>query len=154
MKTRNMKKYVLSAIIMMIIISGARADEIKLTASARSVVSVGDRFQLSYSVNTKGGQFSGPELKDFRVLSGPNISTSQSYQVINGKMSASTTVSYIYYLQAFKEGNFEIPPASIEVDGETVRSRPVSIEVVQGNASRSGNTVNQGGNTAGQQSEG
>ncbi|MEE4255412.1 MAG: BatD family protein [Bacteroidales bacterium] len=154
MKTRNMKKYVLSAIIMMIIISAVRADEIKLTASARSVVSVGDRFQLSYSVNTKGGQFSGPEIKDFRVLSGPNISTSQSYQVINGKMSASTTVSYIYYLQAFKEGNFEIPPASIEVDGETVSSRPVSIEVVQGNAARSGNAVKQGGNTDGQQSDG
>lgn len=154
MKTRNMNRYVLSAIIMMMLISGARADDIKLTASARSVVSVGDRFQLTYSVNTKGGQFSGPEIKDFRVLSGPNISTSQSYQVINGKMSASTTVSYIYYLQAFKEGHFEIPPASIEVDGETVRSRPVSIEVVQGNAAQSANTGNQDGNRAEQQSDG
>ncbi len=128
-----MKNILLSAIMMMMFITGIHADEVRLTASARSVVSVGDRFQLTYTVNTKGGQFSGPEISDFRVLSGPNISTSQNYQVINGKMSASTTVSYIYYLQAFKNGSFEIPPASIEVNGAKIKSKAVSIEVVQSN---------------------
>ncbi|MBE9483427.1 MAG: BatD family protein, partial [Bacteroidetes bacterium] len=94
-----MIKYLLSALVMMIlIIPGVSADEIKLTASARNIVSVGDRFQLTYTVNARGGQFSGPRIKDFRVLSGPNISTNQSYQVINGKMSQSITVSYVYYL--------------------------------------------------------
>jgi hypothetical protein len=152
-KTRNMKKYVVSAIVILLMITGARAQNLKLSASARSVVSVGDRFQLTYSINANGGQFSGPDIKDFRVLSGPNISTSQSYQVINGKMSASTTVSYIYYLQAFKEGNFEIPAASVEIDGEEIRSQAVKIEVVQGRAVQSG-SGGQGENAGGQQSEG
>ena len=148
-----MKKYMLSAILMIFIITGVRADEIKLTASARSVVSVGDRFQLSFSVNSGGGKFNGPNITDFRVLSGPNISTSQNYQVINGKMSASTTVSYIYYLQAFKEGTFEIPAASIEIEGEVHTSKPVKIEVVQGSAQQGSNAGNQGANT-GNQGEG
>ncbi len=144
-----MKQFLLSAIMMILFITGAQADEVKLTASARSVVSVGDRFQVSYTVNARGGQFSGPKITDFRVLSGPNISTSQNYQVINGKMSASTTVSYIYYLQAFKEGSYEIPSASIEIDGEKIKSKPLSIEVVQGNATNNSATkTNQGSNVA------
>lgn len=145
-----MKKYMLSAIVMILFIASARADEIKLTASARSVVSVGDRFQLSYSVNAGGGQFNGPDISDFRVLSGPNISTSQNYQVINGKMSASTTVSYIYYLQAFKAGTFEVPAASIEVEGKVITSKAVKIEVVQGNATQGTNAGNQSTNTGNQ----
>jgi len=148
-----MKKFVLSAIAMIMIISGINAQEIKLTASARSIVSVGDRFQLTYTVNERGGQFSGPKINDFRMLSGPNISTSQNYQVVNGKMSASTTVSYIYYLQAFKEGHFEIPPASIDIEGKVVKSKSVSIEVVQGSASQQSRTGTQTGNTGGQETE-
>jgi len=133
-QTGDMIKYLLSAFVMMIlIIPGVSADEIKLTASARNIVSVGDRFQLTYTVNARGGQFSGPRIKDFRVLSGPNISTSQNYQVINGKMSQSVTVSYVYYLQAFKEGKFNISAATVEIDGKTISSNPISIEVIKGN---------------------
>ena len=133
---------------MILIISGTQADEIKLTVSTRSVVSVGDRFQLTYTVNVNGGQFTGPQIKNFRTLSGPNIQTSQSYQVINGKMSQSISVSYVYYLQAFEEGAFEIPPASIEIEGEVIRSRPVSIEVVKGNARQGSDPSNTPGNNA------
>jgi hypothetical protein len=128
-----MKKHLLSAIGMILIFTGSYAQDIKLSASAKSAVSVGDRFQLTYSVNKRGGQFTGPGISDFRVLSGPNISTSQSYQVINGKMSQSVSVSYIYYLQAFKEGSFEIPPASVDFDGEVVSSEALKIEVLPGN---------------------
>ncbi len=148
-QTGDMIKYLLSALVMMIlIIPGVSADEIKLTASARNIVSVGDRFQLTYTVNAHGGQFSGPRIKDFRVLSGPNISTNQSYQVINGKMSQSITVSYVYYLQAFKEGKFKISAASIEIDGKTISSNPISIEVIKGNAPPASVPKNQQGTNA------
>jgi hypothetical protein len=134
-----MKKYLLSAILMMfLIIPQVLADEIEFTASARNLVSLGDRFQLTYTVNSRGGKFSGPSLKHFRVLSGPNISTSQSYQVINGKMSQSITVSYVYYLQAFEEGKFEIPAATISIDGKITRSNTLSIEVIKGNIPKGG----------------
>jgi len=142
-----MKQILLSAIMMMLFISGTHADEVRLTASARNVVSVGDRFQLTFTANARGGQFTGPKISDFRILSGPNISTSQNYQVIGGKMSSSYTVSHIYYLQAFKEGSFDIPSASIEIDGEVIKSKPITIEVVQG-AARPVPKTNQGTNTA------
>ncbi len=126
-----MSKYLLSAIIAMLIIApGVSADEVQFTATSRNLVSVGDRFQLTYSVNARGGEFSGPDIRDFRVLSGPNISTSQSYQVINGKMSQSVSVSYVYYLQAYKEGKFEIPPATVVIEGIAHTSNAVAIEVI------------------------
>ncbi len=132
-----MKKYLLSAILMMfLIIPGVLADEIKFTASAKTLVSLGDRFQLTYTVNARGGAFSGPSIKHFRVLSGPNISTSQSYQVINGRMSQSITVSYVYYLQAFEEGKFEIPAATISIDGKISKSNTLSIGVIKGNVQK------------------
>ncbi len=130
-----MIKNLLSAITMMFVIAGGVvADEVQFTASSRNRVSVGDRFQLTYTVNARGGDFVGPDIRDFRVLSGPNVSTSQSYQVINGKMSQSFSVSYVYYLQAFKEGNFEIAPATISIDGSEYTSNALSIEVIRGNA--------------------
>ena len=144
-----MKEYLLSAILMMfLIIPQVLADEIEFTASARNMVSVGDRFQLTYTVNSRGGKFSGPAIKHFRVLSGPNISTNQSYQVINGKMSQSITVSYVYYLQAFEEGKFEIPAATISIDGKNIKSNTLSIEVIKGNIPK-GSVQKTGQNTPG-----
>lgn len=144
-----MKKYLLSAILMMfLIIPGVLADEIKFTASAKNLVSLGDRFQLTYTVNARGGAFSGPSIKHFRVLSGPNISTSQSYQVINGRMSQSITVSYVYYLQAFEEGKFEIPAATISIDGKISKSNTLSIGVIKGNVQK-GTVQKTGQNTPG-----
>lgn len=144
-----MKKYLLSAILMMfLIIPQVLADEIEFTASARNLVSLGDRFQLTYTVNSRGGKFSGPSIKHFRVLSGPNISTSQSYQVINGRMSQSITVSYVYYLQAFEEGKFEIPAATISIDGKNIKSNTLSIEVIKSNVQK-GTVQKTGQNTSG-----
>ncbi len=150
-----MKKYLLSAVFMMtFILQGVLADEIKLTATSREVVSVGDRFQLSFTLNADDGQFTAPQITDFRVLSGPNISHQQSYQVINGKMAKSSSVSYVYYLQAFKEGKFEITGASATVNGKEIKANPISIEVVKGNVPQSVPKNQQGANGTEEQSQG
>ena len=76
-----------------------------LTASVnRNTVAVGEQFQLTYSLNTSGQSFQGPDLKDFFVLGGPNQSTSM--QFINGSVSQSISFSYI--LQGKAEGTFKI----------------------------------------------
>lgn len=145
-----MKKYLLSAIMMIFIIPGVSAQELQFTASTRNLVSVGDRFQLTYTANTRDGKFVGPNIKNFRVLSGPNVSTSQSYQVIQGKMSASVSVSYVYYLQAYEEGKFSIPPATLTIDGQTHKTNALSVEVIKGNAGKQASS--QGSNNATQTS--
>ncbi|MDT8392517.1 MAG: BatD family protein [Bacteroidales bacterium] len=144
-----MKRLLLSAIMMILIIPGFAAGEVQFTASARKLVSVGDRFQLTYTANVSGGKFKAPSIENFRVLSGPNISTSQSYQVINGRMTQSVSVSYVYYLQAYAEGTFKIPPAGLDHEGKEYQSNAVEIKVIQGNAQASAaNAGNQGAQKA------
>ncbi|MDD5507254.1 MAG: BatD family protein [Bacteroidales bacterium] len=105
------------------------AQGIQFTAAARHAVSVGEQFRLTFTVNADGRDFKAPALGDFNVLSGPNPSTSSSIQIINGQVSRSVTLSYTFILQAIKEGEFQIQPAVITVDGKQFESNPLTIKV-------------------------
>lgn len=65
-------------------------------------------------------------LADFRILSGP--STSRSVQIINGVVSS--TSSYSWMLLPRKTGKQVIPSLAVNVDGTTLHTTPVQIEVV------------------------
>jgi BatD DUF11 like domain len=123
-----MKKYVVLQFVFCLLASLAFAQEAVLTAStSRTQVGVGEQFQISYSINGNGGNFRSPEMRDFAILSGPNQSSSMSF--VNGNMSQSLSFSYI--LAAQKEGKFTIGPASIVVNGKTISSKSLTIEVVK-----------------------
>jgi BatD DUF11 like domain len=107
-----------------------RAQNVSVTAEGPGVVEVGEQFVVTFSVNAKPSNFQAPDMKDFYVLSGPNQSTSSSFQFINGKTSQSMTVTFTYYLQATKTGTFIIPPAVVTVDKKDYTSNSLSIEVV------------------------
>lgn len=97
----------------------------KLTASVNKTrVTVGEHFQISFSLNASGGNFTPPSFSDFDVYSGPNQSSSMQY--INGNMSQSITLSYI--IAAKKEGKLTIGSASIVTDGKRLESNPIAIE--------------------------
>ena len=95
-------------------------------------VAENDRFQLEFTFEGKNlnglKNFNPPPLKDFRVLSGPNQSTSM--QIINGVSSSSLTLSYI--LMPNTTGSFTIGSASIQSDGQTYTTSPIKISVVKG----------------------
>lgn len=112
------------------------AAEISFEASAKSTVAVGERFQVSYSLNTNGSGFRAPSFSGFDILSGPNQSTSM--QFVNGNMSQSLTYSFI--LQASKEGTFTIPAAKITVNGTQIESNELKVTVVKGAANTHQNT--------------
>lgn len=102
--------------------------KVQFTAkTSHQVVEVGQRFQITFTVNSRGGNFTPPDFNDFRLLGGPN--QSQSMQYINGQVSHSTSLSYI--LAATEEGTFTIGAASITVDGESYETNPIEIKVVE-----------------------
>src|SRR5690554_3749084 len=102
--------------------------KVQFTAkTSHQVVEVGQRFQITFTVNSRGGNFTPPDFNDFRLLGGPN--QSQSMQYINGQVSHSTSLSYI--LTATEEGTFTIGAASITVDGESYETDPIEIKVVE-----------------------
>lgn len=91
-----------------------------------------DRFQLEFTFEGKNlnalKNFNPPNLKDFRVLSGPNQSTSM--QIINGVSSSSLTLSYL--LMPNTTGSFTLGSASIQYEGQTYTTLPIKITVVKG----------------------
>ncbi len=106
-------------------------DDVTLRASAPDVVVSGDQFRLTYTVNTQDVKdFLAPQAKGFEVLMGPSRSQQSSTQIINGKVSSSRSITYTYILMAGAEGTYNIPAASIEVDGEKIFSNSLSIKVL------------------------
>lgn len=112
----------------------------KFTASVnKNRVAAGEVFQLDFTINASGKNFTPPSFNDFNVYSGPNQSS--SVQIVNGSMSQSITLSY--YLAAKKEGTFTIGAATITVGNNTLQSNPVTIEVGKAGTQQS---QSQGGN--------
>jgi hypothetical protein len=100
----------------------------------RTQVALGEQFTLQFTLtiggNGSGKNFQLPDLSKFHIMSGPNESSSM--QVINGSVSSSAIYSYV--LQPKELGKFTIGSASIESGGTTLRSSPVTIEVVKASA--------------------
>lgn len=127
-----MKKFILLIIIQSLLLTSF-AQKVSFKARSRTVVSVGERFELSYTLNNEGSNFKLGKINGFRVLSGPNPSHSSSVTIINGQISKSINQSYSYILQATKVGKYTIAPANITVKGKKYSSNAVQIEVVKGN---------------------
>ena len=122
--------------------SFAKADNISFHASAPSVVEVGERFRVQYSVNSQDvSHFSYPNFDGFEVIYGPSTSSQSSVQFVNGKMSQSSSLTYTFTMVAQKTGAFTIPAASIQVGDATYKSKSLKIQVV---ASSGGSQQSQG----------
>ncbi len=85
-------------------------------------------FDVSFTLkNANGSHFNPPDFKGFRLLAGPNTSTSM--QFINGNVSKE--MSYSFTLQPTKPGQFTIGSATISVNGKRLKTNPIHIEVVK-----------------------
>ncbi|MDE5784944.1 MAG: BatD family protein, partial [Duncaniella sp.] len=79
----------------------------------------GDKFAVTYRLsNADGSDLKVAPISDCQLLYGPSTSTSQSYQVINGRTSSSRTIEYTYYYRATKAGTITIPEATVVADGK------------------------------------
>ena len=126
-----MKRTLLTIIATLATLATIYAYEVSFVVSAPNAVVVDQHFRLSYTVNR--GNVKEPRIPSFdgfEILSGPNRSTSQSWQNINGEVTQSYTVTFNYILSPTKEGTFEIPAATIEVDGKQYTSNTTTIKVL------------------------
>jgi len=144
-----MKKIILYQIVFLLSLS-VSGQEVVLKAEYPSVVTAGQQFNITFTVNSGGGEFSAPAFTGFYKLMGPQTSYNSSTQVYNGKMTQETTYSYTYFLQALNEGKYSLGPAIFKLKGKTYSSDSIHIEVV-GNSSQKQN-VPAGGNPAAENS--
>lgn len=124
-----MKKSLLYYLLLLVSVT-ANGQDVFVKAEGPSAVNAGEQFTVMWTVNSGGGEFSAPSFNGFYKLMGPETSYSSSTQIINGKMSNETSYSYVYYLQAVKEGKYVLSPATFTLKGKTYSSDSIHIEVV------------------------
>lgn len=117
-------------VLMFIVGIGTMGAQVTFRASAPASVIKGEQFRLSYTLNKEGRDLRLPDIKGFEVLFGPSTSTSFSQSTINGKTTSESSVTYTYILVANQEGNFDVDPASITVDGANYKSNSLKINVL------------------------
>ncbi len=144
----RVKQLYLLVCILLISLQGI-SQQVNFTMEGPKVVELGEQFRLAFTLNARGQNLKLPELSDFDVLMGPSTSQSSSFQIVNGVSSQSVSFSYLFILRAKKDGRFNIGPASINVNGTTVSSNPLIIEVVKGSAKPAGGGTEQPTSTPG-----
>jgi hypothetical protein len=128
-----MKKILIYHVLLFLAFTAASQD-VSVKVEYPSVVTAGQQFNLAWTVNAGGGEFSAPAFTGFYKLMGPQTSYSSSPQIINGKMLREISYTYVYFLQAVNDGKFVIPPATFTLKNKTYVSDSLHIEVVSGSA--------------------
>lgn len=121
-----------SLLVLLFISSLLSAQNVEFKASAPSVVAVGEKFRLTYTVNDQGTNLQVPTLEGFDLLMGPSMGHSTSFSNYNGNATQTVSYTYTYVLEAVKEGTYQVAPATIVVDGKQYKSNGVKIQVVKG----------------------
>ena len=105
--------------------------QVRFTANAnKTEVGRSERFTVEFRLNADGDNFQQPPMNDFRILGGPNLSS--SFHMINGKTTRRT--SYSFVLSPRKTGTFTIGSATVEVKGKTYKTEPLKITVKKGSS--------------------
>jgi hypothetical protein len=131
-----MMKYKILYIIFFLLPIHLVGQEVVFKVEYPGVVTVGEQFTVTWTVNSGGGEFTAPSFNGFYKLMGPQTSYSSNTQIINGKISQETSYSYVFYLQAMNEGKFVIPPANLNLKRKVYQSDSLHIEVIKDAAGR------------------
>lgn len=103
-----------------------------------SAVALDEQFNLQFTVEgDKPSDFKWECPSDFKLVWGPQVGSTNSVSIINGKRTSSRQTSYTYILMPTKEGTFTLPAAVATVKKQTVSSSAVSIKVVKSGAASS-----------------
>lgn len=131
-----MKKSIATLFLLLIATMTVFADSVKFTANAPKSVVVNQQFRLTYTVNSSEvTEPTIPDIDGFTILVGPSRSSQTSMQSINGRVTYSSSVTFTYILMANGEGDFTLPAATINVNGEKITSNSVKIKVLPNDGS-------------------
>ena len=93
----------------------------------RTNLTTDDTLTLSVTVSSDG-QPTLPSLTGFNLL---GTGSSSQISIVNGSMN--TQVVYNYHLQPIQPGQLTIDPVTLQVNGQSYTTPPISVQVTQGN---------------------
>ena len=93
--------------------------------ASKQTMAQNETFRVDFIMNADGDNFTPPSFEGFRIVGGPSQQVSQSW--VNGKSSFNKI--YSYFLMPSRRGKLTIRQASIEINGETYKTAPLTINV-------------------------
>ena len=131
MNILNTKRLFLTVMLLSLTALRVVAQDVTLTAQAPKAVVAGERFRITYRVNTRDAkEFRAPDMKNIEILTGPATSTSSSTTIVNGQVSSTTTITYTFTAVATEEGTVELDGATIKANGKQITSNKLTINVL------------------------
>ncbi len=128
-------KYILIIIIYLFFsLLPAGAQDVTVTTHGPGVVRVGERFNISYTVNANASGIEAPAFEGLRLLGGPSTSFKQFTNIVNGKVEKGMEKTFTFVLMALDAGNYKIQPATATVKGKTYKSNELTLEVLPENS--------------------
>ena len=114
-------------ILLLLVSQQITAQEVSFKSTvSKNRLGLNERLRITFSIDKQGGDdFTPPDFKNFKVLSGPMQSTNFSY--VNGKQSFEQ--SYTYTIQPNRKGVYTISSASIEFNGNIIKTNTIKITV-------------------------
>ncbi|MDX1701457.1 MAG: BatD family protein, partial [Melioribacteraceae bacterium] len=98
----------------------------------KSAIGQNERFQIYFTFQegdlNRLSNFTPPNFKGLKILSGPN--ESRSMQIINGQVSGSLTYSFVAVGPNL--GKVTIGEASVKYNGTVFKTKPISITITKG----------------------
>lgn len=126
------------SILFLLLATSIASAQVKFEAKvSKKTLGINERLRIDFEMNKDGDNFVPPSFADFDVVGGPNTSVSNYSR--NGKRSYSKT--YSYFLAPKTRGNFTIKQATIEIDGETYKTFPITVNVTAAVNAPNGNAA-------------
>jgi len=101
---------------------------------APTKVMKGNKFKIEYVLEGgEGANPTFPRIEGSEHLFGPSVSTSMSMTVVNGKTTTNYLQVFTMLYEAVTPGKYTIGPATINVNGKTLKTHPTTIEIVPSN---------------------
>lgn len=131
-------KVFLTALAALAVFSAWGAGKVSFEVNSPLTVAVGEAFRVEFTLNAEPDKnsFQAPTFEGFDVIAGPTVSTGSSIQYINGQITKSYSYALTYVLLPQAAGNVTLGAAEVQVDGETYRTAPTPIEIVNEGSAR------------------
>lgn len=129
----TIRRFTLFAILAVLAAAAALAQQVSFGLVPPRNVVQGRNFALTFRVtNGDANAPAAPQLKGCTLLFGPATSTMQSTEIINGRMTTSSSVDFSYTYRADEPGVVDVPEVSVSAGGKTLRSRAAQFRILPG----------------------
>ncbi|MDR3047860.1 MAG: BatD family protein, partial [Bacteroidales bacterium] len=139
-KTINFRLLYLLLLVIFLLQGSWLNAQVSCSAAAPPQVEAGQPFEYTLTLNERPNKISAVNFGNVKVLGGPDqVSYNQTTIDANGKVITNVSFKFTYVLQADNVGSLVIPGTSFIVDGNTVKSNNVTVNVVPSGQGRAAN---------------